>query len=514
MDITASSLLSRTVRENVLRGGKRTLSTGLSFTETDDGQGGIIGFLSDIFGGSISWLTANALKLVRWGLSKINFAGVFQWLVNTAGRIAIFDWNKTDQEIAQLMRQNNLSIIARWGALVGNGLGWLSGAAIGYGISLTLPVIGGATLARTIAATVGREALEELSALTLNATTDTIATGLSNTFLGGYLNLRKYLKSRPIGELKTLFGDETGEWIRYHWGNDGEPDISFANQLEESIESIESDGWRTFIENATEEFIDGFIESGFVVAMELDAAYQQQRMQDLQSGATTPRELLITPDRDAPHETFYLGGQERAVKEKAIDLITNHRVLGYRDIGQIVGQPAEDWYRAKPQLRVATVVFKSVPGKGWTTADGSRAKVATYTIPDLETRLTWSEIKTYIKPFTWGRYRATCNLDNGRQMAVYGASGAEAERVIRDFLRLTTAEILTLSITEEKDRDIRNRKDPTPMYPYRLSLLVRRPQALGEGLTDLSGNRFDEAKTNIPLWVEEEPEEFSRLRLI
>lgn len=137
---------------------------------------------------------------------------------------------------------------------------------------------------------------------------------------------------------------------------------------------------------------------------------------------------------------------------------------------------------------------------------------ATYTIPDPKTNLSWQRIKRAAKAYNWGRFRCTANLDNGRQMAVYGASPVEAEEKLRELLDLSTAEIVTLSVTEEKDRNPKLKKDMTRLYPATGTMLVRRPSLDTVGRTDLDGNTWDEEHIRFDLWMDEEPEEFQFVR--
>jgi len=136
----------------------------------------------------------------------------------------------------------------------------------------------------------------------------------------------------------------------------------------------------------------------------------------------------------------------------------------------------------------------------------------TYSIPDAKLGLTWREIKQAANSFTWGRYRATANLNNQRQMAVYGASPAAARSKLKELLRLSTAEILTLSISEEEERDPRLRKEPTQMYPAFATLFMRRSSVDGQGRVLIDGRDLDETLIRIPLYPKDEPANLPPLR--
>jgi hypothetical protein len=119
----------------------------------------------------------------------------------------------------------------------------------------------------------------------------------------------------------------------------------------------------------------------------------------------------------------------------------------------------------------------------------------------------WADLKQWCRPYQWGEFRANANLDNGRQMAVYGATAQEAEQTLKRLLNLSTANLVTLSITQEKERNIKLKKHPTRMYPAFATLLFRTPSVDLTGRTDLSGDTWDERKERVPIWRDEEPDE-------
>lgn len=512
--IATRSLASRAVRGTIGERGTRIIETSLAFSDAGQGPDGLVGRVLSFLSRGSGWLAQGAWDLIQWGLSKINFGRIWGWIVNSAARLAVFDWNATDAEIAAMQANNTIAIFSTWGAATGAGLGWLTGIGVGYGLGMAVPVIGGATLAKAIAGATTAEAIDEIQAVLRSAITQTVSTVSNNTVLEGYKRLRGLIKRVPPDLLRFYFGPENANFLMNEWGLEGSPTLTFAGEVETQIERIESDRIRAFVENAVEEYIDSFIEAGYVIANELDTAYQQYKMQEGRKGQTTSRAVTIIPDVQSPHERIYVEGTETEVKERAQQAITNLRVLGSRDVGEIVGQPIGEYLRAQPHRRKATILFKSIPGRATTTPDGDRARRVTYTIPDLEQVVNWIELKRAVRPYNWGEWRATANLDNGRQMAVYGGTGPEAEEKLRDLLTLSTADIVTLSISQERDRDIRVRKRMTRMYPYKLKLLVRRFDPDGSSYIDPQGNAFTDNNFAIPLWPDEEPPEFTQTTFI
>lgn len=501
--IKATSLLSRAKRKGITGGKPRRISTALKFSEAGQGSSG--GNIVQRVFRPLARFAGWAIKQILSGLT-ISVTAIFQWVVNGAMAIARFDWNKSDQAIRELQKNNNITMAAIWGSFVGQGFGWLTGIAVGAGIAYLVPVIGGASLAKMIASKAGTEALDELYYGLRGAISQTVKSLGTNATLSAYMQIRKLIKKAPKSFLVGIFGEQNAEFIQKQWGREGGPDLSLATQFEERLEAIESDTLRTFLESAAEEYWDGFMEAGFIVAQELDDAYAQLKRHEEVNGVGQERAVFLTPDKEAPQERIYLEGPEKLVKQQALTALSTHRMVYNRDMGQIVGMPAEDWYRAKPQRRKATIVFRSVPRPPFRLPNGDRPKEATYSIPDAKMGLSWADLKAFTQPYMWGEWRANANLDNGRQMAVYGASAQEAEITLKRLMRLSTANLVTLSVTQEKERNIKLKKHPTRMYPIYATLLIRTPSTDLTGRTDLSGNTWDERKERIPLWRDEEPE--------
>lgn len=503
--ISASNLLSRVTRSNLAgRDGLRKISMSLRFSDADDGDGG----------GLINRLFRPVVRFLGWAISGIirglgfSATKIFQWFVNGVSAVYRFDWNRSDAEIRQLQRNNNLAMASIWGSFVGQGLGWLAGIAVGAGVAYLCPVIGGGALARTIAASVGTEALSELYFGLRGAVGQTIRSVGSNSLLAAYMQVRRLIKRAPPGWLEGLFGEDSGRFLREQWGNEGGPDMSLANLVEERTEAIGGDALRVFVESLLDESWDNFMEAGFIVAAELDEAYAQHKQQELLSGLGPSRGVELTPDREANQEMLYLEGPERLVKQQAINALNTHRMVYNRDMGQIVGQPAEDWYRARFQRRQATIVFRGVAAPPWRESNGNRVKEASYSIPDCRSGVSWADLKSACRPYQWGEWRATAKLDNGRQMAVYGATSQEAQNTLERLLRLSTASIIALNVSQEKIRNIKLKKYPTQLYPAFATLLIRIPSTDAVGRTELDGDTWDQDKRRWAIWRDEEPDDF------
>ncbi|MBW4465676.1 MAG: hypothetical protein KME07_09580 [Pegethrix bostrychoides GSE-TBD4-15B] len=366
-------------------------------------------------------------------------------------------------------------------------MGWIAGIGVGYGLTVLCPVIGSASLARLAAGETTLEALEEMRSTTANALRATSGILGTNLLVGGYMKFRKALGIHPA---------------------DNAPSWTIAGKIEEKIESIRDPLIQAFVEEFVDEFFDSFIESGYVFAYELDAQLAAAR------AAKQPqveRQIELTPDKEAPDERLILVGDEADLKTQIRETIVSHRLIANRDVGQIVGQPAEDWFRAQPRRRSLTILFSERPMPPWRINKAERTRTATYTIPDPKVNLKWDQIKRAAKAYNWGRFRVTAHLSNGRQMAVYGASPKEAEEKLKELMELSTCEILTASTAEERIRHVKLKKEAVRMHPAYGNLLVRKTSDDTSGKTDLDGKTWKSNHVRFALWTKDEPSNFSEI---
>ncbi|HIK04594.1 MAG TPA: hypothetical protein IGS40_07765 [Trichormus sp. M33_DOE_039] len=207
-------------------------------------------------------------------------------------------------------------------------------------------------------------------------------------------------------------------------------------------------------------------------------------------------------------------------KQVISQVVANRKIIEHRDIGDIVGIPAEDYVRGKPHTIKLSVMFFNYTTPPYTARTGQRFVRATYNIPDIKRiKLDWLTIKTACggaNGYLWGRFRATANLSNGRQVQIYGGSESEADERLKALMQLSDATITTLTIAEEKKEGRRNTnkrmyKETTRIYPAYFSVMNYEKIEVEDerefsGLTSTLSGNFRRIRTEkIPLWVDKAP---------
>lgn len=446
-------------------------------------------------GGVLGWVIGAGRRLTGFILGGLARAGglligtLVRWAITSTIQITTFNWNAADTEIKGWINGNNLAIAQSLGALVGGGGVWLTTIGIATAASLKFPVLGG-----KIALELAEEGGEEIRGYLQSFITSTTRALSQNALLWTYLQSRRAMRSASGMPAEVKRGAEP--WI-------------LAEKIESWTESIGGAWLRTFVENALEEAGEAATEAGFVISYALDDYYQSAKLAQAQT-LGEERTIRLQPDSRVDGEFITLSGPQMLLKQDVQAALASHRWVHNRDLGHIVGQPAEDWLRAGMQRRKLTIVFKSKPEPPWVAA-GQRVREVSYTIPEPDIGLTWAKIKLAAKPWNWGKFRATANLDNGRQMALYAATPVEAEDKIREMMELSTGKLLTLSVSEEKDRHPNLRKELTRMYPAYATLLIRRSTAELTGTNDLSGDSYKTDHIRLELWPETEPTDIGPL---
>lgn len=526
LELTVSSLWSRIARSNVLSG-----KTGsnlfdpvssplvkprkLSFSQlTRAGKEG--GIIKTLFG--LGKLVAG------WLLKGINFLvfsaqTIWAWIVGAVERIKAFDWNASDKALTASMQTQNIRIAALWGGVVGNAVGWLGSVAVGYGIGLALPVIGGSLLANTIALKTLQEGVEDFLPLLRNAIFQMFGVWTRNALTTGYINLRRWIKSADQKFLEQYLGKDTAKWIKEEWGKEGGPVISFNKKMDDELEKIPDKALRAFLEEFYEEAWDSFIEGGFVVANEIDTAYAQARLAQ-QNSMGTARTVSILPDKENDNEVLTFEKVPQNLLIPAVQQTVNtHRLLDNRDVGQFVGELVEDYARKMPLGLRMKITLYSVDTPPYSARRGKLKRVSV-SIPDVKrSAVDWAKIKEACggnTGYMWGRFKATAQLSNGRPFSVYGATADVAEKQMRRFLALSTAEIVTWAVTEEKKEGARLEnpqlyKEATRVYPAYVSIVNRDlQQAVDRGKPTKKGNYRDRDE-RIELWTIAKPYNFEQI---
>ena len=439
------------------------------------------------------------------------------WSMFTSAAIELyyFDWNIPDDRLDQQAKN-------RWSAY-GGILGGAAGNAFGFFACGIVPATSlfafDERLASYVLKEVSEEAFEELTfeiAYVLRLSLRNLAKQTAGWM---YKGARRWLKdpSNPIGNL--VFGSRADS-VRKNWGEANAPSWSFAQAVEERVEKIPSTFWQNFTEEFIEEAIDACIEAGYVVANSIEGYYAQQKLaQALNQEAQ--RVVEVQPNRENDAEKFVLAGPESEVRGQLTTVLTTHQMVEDRDIGQVVGQPLDDYVRPRPfdGLRLKFVLY-SLKSPPYARMNNQHLVEVTVSVSDVSrAKLDWDRFLLACggrNGYLWGRWRANAILTNGHPLTVYGGTKAEAFDRLKAFLVFSDAEIRTVTVTEEvkeAERLVNPKlyKETTRVYPAYVTIINReRTLAKDRGRGSRDGN-FIDRKARIDLWRQTKPANFEEV---
>jgi hypothetical protein len=449
----------------------------------------------------------------KWLGKEFKYTEIYNFLVTGTQQLANFDWNATDEEIKAKYKDLDNQLASAWGGVFGRGIGSAAAIALGGGAGLVVPKISGARLARQIVSATSKEAKEEIVDEAIGAIRFTKNLAVNVLVLEGFMKYRTLLKNSPEPLLRGLgFNSDTINFIKYQWGTKDGADMRISAVIEEKIESINNQVIQNFVEEAVDEFFESFMETGYIIAYELDEALSQYQLAN--SRVVDPDVIEIFPNQDNPYESFVIEADtNEEIEEQSEQIINNWRVMNNRDIGQIIAQDIEI-LETHPQSRRLEISFRSRPHPPWTNDQGV-SKISTLTIPNFKAGITYDRLKRDLKysltkpAYIWGDDVAVLKFTDKRKIRIQydrrRMTREEVETVLKSFADLSTGIQKTITANEIVDQPRAMRDEGIGMYPVYCKIFT-------QNLTQSNiarANQLPRASYEFPLWLEDEPEGFA-----
>lgn len=469
--INRKSLISQIARTTI---GERTFSD-FSSLSTGSGSGG--GLANKIFNGLFKFggfLLKGAFSFIEW-----SFSGLWEVILDISYEIAYFDWSQSDEDIKNEIRQNNQTIFRQIGQLLGSGTIWLSSIAVSSALTIKFPVVAG-----RVALALAEDGNATLRGQLTNTLAITTQTTIRSLLLGSYLWYRKLSNQQPTSKNKK-------PWI-------------LAEKIEEKVQQIPNNSLRNFTQGFLDGAFDSIIDIGYVISFTLDDHFASMR-EALDNDQPT-RTIEILPNSQSD-EVITIENSQDEIISTVDNYVATHSLVSNRDIGTVVGQPYDDWYSTKPQGRKITLLFNARERPPFVDAQGKKTKRVEISIPDVKQSVSWNDLKA-IRPFTWGNYLAKGIFENRRQMFVYGASESEAKNTLLELSRLSTKELIQITVSHPEMQNIARKKRPTKVFPVGAVFLIRK-STIGQGSTTLiDGQNRAVARKKVDLWKDDPPLNF------
>lgn len=206
---------------------------------------------------------------------KFSVSSLFSTFVNNIQQLLHFNWNATDKDLDEQIKQMDIAIAAARGAARGVFAGYLV-----CGITPTAAIaVFNEPLALYTLARLGEEAAEEIAQSVSVLIQLTLRKAVKSTFINIYKNYRNLLRPAAIGFARILQagGILDQESIDKANKKRNEP-WSISSALEDTIERIEDPLARAETEEFWDEFGEACIEAGYIVAGSIDSFFLQERI--------------------------------------------------------------------------------------------------------------------------------------------------------------------------------------------------------------------------------------------
>jgi hypothetical protein len=451
-------------------------------------------------------LVSGALGFGQWGLSTLisHLQQGTQYLWN-------FNWNASDADLNQQIKSAEEALAGLIGGGLGNLLGYTTcGIAPSAGVMVFNPAMGLYLLKE-----VGEEALEEAAGYAATIIQSSFFLTMNKMFTDSFKSNRAFynlvVNYAGTALANIIPGDLS--WQQYRQQRAGRGLVSFADFVEESLETLPAPE-RNFWEQFLEESADACWEALYVMAGSIDNWIAQQRAaRDILLGPE--RKIEVQPNRLIDSERIVLAGPENLLKTELVTTLSHYQLLDNKDVGQFVGQPAEDYALANRMGLRIKILMHPYPQPPFYRGVRIKPRVVTFNVPDVQrSKLDYEQIRAACggsNGYLWGRFCAIAKLDNGRQMHAWGASANEAEAQFKRLLSLSEAKLVKLTIHEEKLEGelVENpsaQKEARRVYPAYLTVWNRDEllTTVNAGRAGVRGNFLDK-KGRINLWPVSKP---------
>ncbi|GAA6621588.1 hypothetical protein [Scytonema sp. NUACC26] len=214
--------------------------------------------------------------------------------ISTTHFILNFNINQSDNELYEALENRIKSFYGLLGTTVGSATGYLVCGAIPGAMAFAFNPAVGAAVMKDLDDEAKSEILGHVNGIARTAFQTLINAELTNKFM----STRRFLKKNPDNPFSQFVRAMIGEDNWKHWGESNRKSFTIQQDIiEKRIEKIKDPGWKSFLENALEEFGDSCMEAGYIVANNLDsqlAAYSLMQRQVL--GQPVEVQLLFNDD--------------------------------------------------------------------------------------------------------------------------------------------------------------------------------------------------------------------------
>ena len=443
-----------------------------------------------------------------WQILKKNLPSVGEMIrkVFHDGVISLltFDWNQSDEQIKEQIKQNNIQSVGAVGGVIGSALGSFSVLGVTYLVPKLGPMVANAALAEVTEQVIEdvKDALEEIKNLQIN-----------NLKAQAYMSTRAFLKNNDLarGLVQMVGGDRASEFFQ-QWG-DGEEPWVIQEAIEEKIEEIPNPYLRSAVENGWEKFLERVLSTVVIISNQFDAYIEVFEQQKNTGNPHRKVKVKVDPESDSP-PLIFAGRQKQLVPTIQSAIATGQMLYGkeLRTTESQIAYPRSVSATGRDRyLYLECRNFEKPPYR--------RPNVQFYRwkihIPNPRRGLSFTQLQKALGGsrgyYQFGLWRAIANLPSGKIYVRANSKTAATDR-IEKLVELSEDKdkLKSLSIAEVQFSKGGGETFYSPaslnqkVYPYKAVLTRRRYTSdTDKGKLDLTtGQRYIDETETMELWRE------------
>jgi hypothetical protein len=464
LSIGQNNLASEAVRQII---GTRSIDLYQTYKTNSRGQSRkrrLGGFLNMLGQGALDYLMSNLTEIVMGSVLTL-----YQ-----------FDWNKTDTEIQEQMKANELAMITSAGRLAADGLIRFSTMGAIKQAKHKYPRIDPIALAA-----LEEDNQEELIGSMRSFLMASRANLMSNAMLTTYMTGRQ-----------MMFGAQTKKTESF----------IISDKIEKIAEQQKNPQIKAFLTGFVDQAEDVIFDLAYLCVNTIQATYEMNRLAAKQ-GNGPARVVQLTPDKDDPTTQTLIYGPQDQVMTAITTAVTQQTVLQDKDLGQIVQVGLDKALKAARNERQVTVWFYSGINGATKLPDGKRAIKREMKLSNLKISVGWDELKTTLRPFDGGNYKVIAHLDDGHVLTGHFVSEAEGKSYLQEVSVLCNGDIKKWTVIEpNSEAKFRIESGRFSVSTATIRIARNTSDVMKKTLIDSTGQMWKIKSIRLPLRREAKPE--------
>jgi hypothetical protein len=424
-------------------------------------------------------------NFMNWGKNAATdyvFSNFSELVMGSLLTLYMFDWAKTDKEIEEQMKSNELAQISALGRLSADGIVRMTAMGVTKKAKNRYPQLDPHALA-----SMDEENREEIVSALRSAFIAMRSNMVSNIFLNTYMSGRHLIGQSGDGK-------KSEPWI-------------LSDKVEKIAENEKDPKIKAYLTGFVNQAEDAVFDIAFLACNTVQSTYELSRLA-VKAAAGPNRVVKFTMDKDNPEEYTWVYGPQQNVINAIETAKIEGAVIASKDVGQIVQVGLDQALKAKLNERLVTAYFYSGANGATTLPDGKRSQKAELSIPRCKLSVDWDKLKATLKPFDGGNYKVICHLDDGHTLQGFFQTEAEGRSYLTNIANTLCEGDIVKFTTIEPSSDPKFRKEPARFTVSRAKYRIAKETSdpLKKNFVDSNGKYWKVKTLSLKIRATEKPE--------